>query len=90
MYSEQEFSEAIEVIYNFSSKLRAQVELIKGNAATCVVNMEDDVVAKSASNNLIEVMGRIEAILDNNVQKLLSNLEEERDRAARIAKYDEE
>lgn len=90
MYSEQEFEQAIDAIYNFASKLRGTLSLLKSAAETCVINMEEDVIAKNASANLIFIMGRIEEILDNDVNKLMSSLEEEKERAARIAQYDED
>ena len=89
MYSEQEFDQAIDAIYGFASKLRGTVELIKSTAATCVSNMEDDVIANNASANLTEVMNRIEEILNDDVNKLLSDLQEEKEKAIRIAQYDE-
>lgn len=90
MYSEQEFSQAIDAVYNFASKLRGTVGGLKACAETCVANMEEDVIAQNASANLISILDRIEEILDNDVNKLLSDLEEERERAAKIAQYDED
>lgn len=88
MYSEQEFDQAIDVIYKFASKLRATVEQLKSNSETCVANMENDVIAQNASENLISVMNRIEEILNDDVGKLLSQLQEEKNRAEIIAQYD--
>lgn len=90
MFSEQEFQQAIDAVRDFSTKLRATVEILKSQAQTCVVNMEEDTVAQGASANLISVMDRIEQILDNDVRTLISNLEEEMERARRIAQYNEE
>lgn len=89
MYSEQEFSQAIDAVYDFASKLRGTIGDLKSCAETCVANMEDDVIAQNASANLISILDRIEEILDNDVNKLLSDLEEERERADKIARYDE-
>lgn len=88
MYSEQEFDQAIDAVYNFASKLRGTVDGLKTSAETCVANMEDDVIAKNASANLISIMEQIEEILDSDVNKLLSDLEEEKEKAAKIARYD--
>lgn len=90
MYSEQEFSQAYDAVYNFASTLRGTLGGLKTCAETCVANMEEDVIAKNASANLISILDRIEEILDNDVHKLLADLEEERERAARIAQYDED
>ena len=88
MYSEQEFDQAIEAIQSFASKLSGTLGMLKSGAETCVANMEEDVIAKNASAELISVLGRIEDVLNDDVKKLLSDLEEERAKAARVAQYD--
>lgn len=89
MYSEQEFSAAIDLLYEFGGMVRARAEQMRSEAENCVANMEEDTVAKNASGNLISVIDRIEKILDGDLRRLLDQLEEERERAARIAQDDE-
>lgn len=90
MYDESELEQAIDAVYDFASKLRGTLESLKSSADTCVTNMEDDVVAKNASSNLISVLDRITEILDNDVNKLISDLQEELERARRIAQEENE
>lgn len=90
MYSEQEFSQAYDAVYNFASKLRGTLDSLRSCAETCVINMEEDVIAKKASANLISVLDKIEDILDGDVNKLLADLEKEIERARIIAEYGED
>lgn len=90
MYNEQQFDQAINAVYDFASKIRGTVERLKSSAETCAANMEEDVIAENASANLVSIMDQIEEILNNDVNKLLSDLEEEKDRAGRIAQYEED
>ena len=78
MFDEQQFDQAIDVLTNFATKLRGTVEVMKSEAETCKVNMEDDTNAENASNALIAVLDRIIGILDEDLQTLLSQREEEK------------
>ena len=89
MFDEQQFDQAIDVLTDFATKLRGTVEVMKSEAETCKVNMEDDTNAENASNALIAVLDRIIGILDEDLQTLLSQLEEEKERAIRLAQDNE-
>lgn len=89
MYNEHDLNQAYEALYNFSGTLRATVEGMKTEAETCAVNMEEDVVAKNASKNLIEILDRIIDYLDTDLNALLVKLEEEKERARLLAQDDE-
>lgn len=89
MFDEQQFDQAIDVLTDFATKLRGTVEVMKSEAETCKVNMEDDTNAENASNALIAVLDRIIGILDGDLQTLLSQLEEEKERAIRLAQDNE-
>ncbi len=90
MYNEQDFQQAYDALYDFGSKLRGTVEGMKTEAETCATNMEDDVVAQNASKNLLDVLDRITGYLDTELNSLLSKLEEEKERAARLAQDNDE
>jgi len=90
MYDEQQFDEAINVLYNFGSMVRGTVEGMRTEAETCAANMGEDVVAKNASAELVRVLDRITEILDENLNTLLADLEEEKERARKAAQYEEE
>lgn len=85
MYTEEDIDKAIDIIYDFGSKLKATTESVKTVALTCVANMEDDIVAKGASKNLNDIMNRIVEINDTELRPLMSKLEEEKSRAQKIA-----
>lgn len=89
MFDEQQFDQAIDVLTNFATKLRGTVEVMKSEAETCKVNMEDDTNAENASNALIAVLDRIIGILDGDLQTLLSQLEEEKERAIKLTQDNE-
>lgn len=89
MFDEQQFDQAIDVLTNFATKLRGTVEVMKSEAETCKVNMEDDTNAENASNALIAVLDRIIGILDEDLQTLLSQLEEEKERAIKLTQDNE-
>lgn len=90
MFSEREFDEALDTLYDFCSQLKAKISTLKDNAQTCVLNMEDDVIAKNASDNLISILDSIEDIIDDHVKPLMEKLDEEKERALKIANYDDE
>lgn len=90
MYSAQQFEQAIDVVVEFRTKLSATVEQMRTTSETCVANMEEDVIATHASENLIEVLDRIKEILDTQVASLISNLEAEKERAILIAQYNDD
>lgn len=89
MYDESQLEQAINAVYDFAGKLRSTVDILKSDADSCIVNMEDDVVARNASLQFISVMDRITEILDNDVNKLLADLQEELETAERIAQEDD-
>lgn len=89
MFDEQQFDQAIDVLTNFATKLRGTVEVMKSEAETCKVNMEGDTNAENASNALIAVLDRIIGILDGDLQTLLSQLEEEKERAIKLTQDNE-
>lgn len=89
MFDEQQFDQAIDVLTNFATKLRGTVEVMKSEAETCKVNMEDDTNAENASSALIAVLDRIIGILDEDLQTLLSQLEEEKERAIKLTQDNE-
>lgn len=89
MYNEQDFEQAYEVLYNFGGTIRATVGLLRTNSETCATNMEDDIVAKNASDSLIQVLDRITEILDTQLNSLLAKLDEEKERARWLAQDDE-
>lgn len=89
MYSESDFEQAYDALYEFGGKLRATVETMKSEAETCAANMEGDVVAENASKNLVEILDRITEYLDTELNSLLSKLAEEKERAQKLAQDDE-
>lgn len=89
MYDESQLEQAIDEVYEFAGELRSTVEMLKSDADSCIVNMEDDVVARNASIQFISVMDRITEILDNDVNKLIADLQEELETAAKIAQEDD-
>lgn len=89
MYNERDLQQAYDALYDFGGKLRATVEGMKAEAETCAVNMEEDVVAKNASANLINILDRINGYLDTELTALLRKLEEEIERARRLAQDEE-
>lgn len=89
MYNERDLEQAYDALYDFGGKLRGTVEGMKTEAETCAVNMEEDVVAKNASKNLLEILDRIIGYLDTDLNALLMKLEEEKERARRLAQDDE-
>lgn len=89
MYNDRDFEQAIEVLREFGIKLRATIEVMRTEAETCAANMEDDVVAKNASKNLVDILNRITGYLDTELNGLISKLEEERERAKKLAEDNE-
>lgn len=90
MYNEQDFQQAYDRLYEFGGQLRGTVESMRAGVENGVTNMEDDIVAQNASKNLIDVLDRIIDYLDTELNGLLSKLEEEKERAARLAQDSDE
>lgn len=89
MFNENDFEQAQDALRDFGTKLRATIEGMRTEAETCAANMEDDVVAKNASKNLVDILDRITGYLDTELNALLSKLEEEKARARRLAQDSE-
>lgn len=85
MYNERDFEQAQDTLHEFGIKMRATVEMMRNEAETCAANMEDDVVAKNASGNLVDILDKITGYLDTELNDLLSKLEEEKERARQLA-----
>lgn len=85
MYNESDFNQAYDALYEFGSKLRGTIEGMRLEAETCAANMEGDVNAENASKNLIDILDGITGYLNTELNSLLQKLEEEKERAIKLA-----
>ena len=74
-----EFDEAIDFLCDFRSKLREEVETLRKMKEVYTVYMAEDAVAMNAYSELTAALNRIEMVLYEELEELLSNLKKERE-----------
>lgn len=86
MYSDQQYEEAINVVKNFGQKILHEADSLKNSAQNCVSNMEGDEVAKNQADKLKDAMDEIQAIVDNDLKRIVNVMEEQRGRITELTK----
>lgn len=86
MYTDSQFNEAIEAVSGFQTQISAAIDDLESNAATAVSAMDGDVIAEQANADLQQHIQTIREVLEQ-IQSLLSAMNEEAETAAKIAQY---
>lgn len=86
MYNDQQYEEAINVVKNFGQKILHEADSLKNSAQNCVSNMGGDEVAKDQADKLKAAMDEIQAIVDNDLNRIVNAMEGQRGRIIELTK----